>query len=137
MYSAAGGEAINIEFHTGQIKLDAPIVLYGKKLNEVVINKNGFIATPPSGYPENNLTDQIAPFMSDFDPTKGKVEFSAQNGSLVVRWTNMELSNESYGKFSFEVNISTDGVITFHYKSLPVAPNVIKNVVVGLAETFR
>ena len=120
------------------------IPFYGHLLSKVAITTAGFISTFESLHPYIHITQYIAPFSADFNPSQNsdsKIYYQIDGDRIIVLWEKMTLNNQpELGFFTFESIVYTNGTILFVYKDIPSLLNETSSSnytsLIGVADAF-
>ena len=126
------------------IKIPFQLPFYGHTLSSVAITTSGFISTYDVYHRFLQLTQYIAPFSADFNPSQNsesRIYYQADSDRLIVQWDNMTLHNrENLGQFSFEAIVLRNGTIYFLYEDIPVLLNETRSPtyvsLIGVADAY-
>ena len=120
------------------------VPFYGHLLSKVAITTAGFISTFDSPHPYIHLTQYIAPFSADFNPSQdsdSKIYYQIDEDRIIVLWERMTLNNRpELGFFTFEAIVYINGTILFLYKDIPALLNETSSSnytsLIGVADAF-
>ena len=117
---------------------------YGHQLDQVAITTAGFISTFDSPHPYLHLTQYIAPYSADFNPSQNsesKIYYLVEEERIIVLWDKLTLNGRSQmGFFTFETIVYKNGTIQFLYKDIPGLLNETSTSnytsLIGVADAF-
>ncbi|XP_050418614.2 plexin domain-containing protein 2 isoform X2 [Patella vulgata] len=126
------------------IDLNFPFRFYGHNITNVTVATGGFLYTSPFLHQWLTATQYIAPLMANFDTrisNASGVYYDNSGDRFVVQWKSVQLQDQNdTNPFEFEVILSSDGVIKFLYKTIPLAVSSISDsshpVKIGLSDAF-
>ncbi|XP_042361448.1 plexin domain-containing protein 1-like [Plectropomus leopardus] len=127
-----------------RVALSFDFPFYGHYLRQITIATGGFIFTGDITHRMLTATQYIAPLMANFDPSYSKestVQYLDNGEVFVVQWERVRLpGKESEGAFTFQAALYKTGAITFSYRDIPLALDVISSaehpVKAGLSDAF-
>ncbi|KAK6165908.1 hypothetical protein SNE40_022722 [Patella caerulea] len=126
------------------IDLNFPFRFYGHNITNVTVATGGFLYTSPFLHQWLTATQYIAPLMANFDTRLSNasgVYYDNSGDRFIVQWKSVQLQDQNdTNPFEFEVILSSDGVIKFLYKTIPLAVSSISDsshpVKIGLSDAF-
>ena len=132
------------ESYLKYFSIDFDIPFYGHLLPKIAITTAGFISTFESPHPYIHITQYIAPFSADFNPSQdpdSKIYYKIDGERIIVLWDKMTLNNRAeLGFFTFEAIVYTNGTIQFLYKDIPALINETSSSnytsLIGVADAF-
>ena len=126
------------------IEIPFELPFYGHQLDRVAITTAGFISTYDSPHPYLHLTQYIAPYSADFNPSQSpdsKIYYLVEDERIVVLWDKLTINGRSQmGLFTFETIVYKNGSIQFLYKDIPALLNETSTSnytsLIGVADAF-
>ncbi|KAI6654964.1 Plexin domain-containing protein 2-like [Oopsacas minuta] len=97
---------------------------YGHYIYSIAITTHGFLSTADLLHPNIYLTQYIAPFSADFNPSlsqSSRIHYYSSADLFIAQWSNVSVvTKRSAGGFTFQVQLRPSGQITFVYKTVPL-----------------
>ncbi|KAI6651965.1 Plexin domain-containing protein 1 isoform X2 [Oopsacas minuta] len=126
------------------INIDFDLPFYGHLVSQVSITTAGFLSIFNTPHPYIHLTQYIAPFSADFNPSQNsesKIYYQIDEDRIIVLWEKVTLNGRpEIGFFTFETIVYKNGKILFLYKDIPALLNETSAMnytsLIGVADAF-